>query len=279
MLVTKKINNNVAVCTDGSGRELIAFGRGIGFPAMPYELTDLTRIDRTFYNVSSQYIALLDDIPPEIIHFTARQMLLIQDRLPYETSSNLILTLADHLAFAVERSRKGVYVPMPSVYEMETNYPLEIDIGRQFVAAMEEELDLRLPKSEVQGVAMHFINARTSGAGEDAAHLEERYETILEETTRIIEMEMGFQIRRETFNYARFATHVQYLLKRVYEEKHIDSDNIQMYESIRGEYESASQCVDKIGGYLERDWKIRLTEEEKLYLIMHVNRVCSQESE
>lgn len=82
MMVLKKINNNVAICQDGNQRELIAFGKGIGFPPTPYELTDLTRIDRTFYNVSSKYISLLHDIPTEIIHFTARQMLELQDKLP-----------------------------------------------------------------------------------------------------------------------------------------------------------------------------------------------------
>ena len=279
MLVTKKINNNAAVCVDGNGRELVAFGKGVGFPSMPYELTDLSLIDQTFYDVDHRYLPLLSDIPPDVIDFTARQMALIQSELPYETSSNLILTLADHLAFAVERSKKGIYIPMPSAYELETGYPLEMEVGRRFVSAMEREFGLLLPKSEAQGVAMHFINARTSGAEEAEVKIEERYEVILEETTRIIEKEMGLAIRRDTFNYARFATHVRYLLKRVYDAKHIDTDNVQMYEAIRDEYQNVSDCVDKIGAYLTEDWKVALTEEEKLYLIMHVNRVCSQEGE
>ena len=40
MKVIKKINNNVALCLDGNQRELIAFGKGIGFKPIPYELTD-----------------------------------------------------------------------------------------------------------------------------------------------------------------------------------------------------------------------------------------------
>lgn len=278
MIVVKNINNNVSLCLDSHNKEVVVFGKGVGFIKPPAEVP-LDRIERTFYDVNQQYLPLLSDIPPEVIDFTARQMILVQGQLPYETSSNLILTLADHLAFAMERSKKGIYVPMPSVYEMETSYPLEIEVGRRFVSALEREFHLRLPKSEVQGVAMHFINARTGTADEAEANIEERYETILEETTRIIEHEMGLQIRRDTFNYARFATHVQYLLKRVYEEKHIDSANVQMYEAIRGEYQAVSGCVDKIGEYLESNWKVQLTEEEKLYLIMHVNRVCSQEAE
>lgn len=82
MVVLKKINNNVAICKDGRGRELIAFGKGIGFPQTPYVLTDLRKIERTFYNVSSQYISMLNDIPYEIIQFTANQMLTVQDELP-----------------------------------------------------------------------------------------------------------------------------------------------------------------------------------------------------
>ena len=42
MKVIKKINNNVALCLDGNQRELIAFGKGIGFKPIPYELTNKT---------------------------------------------------------------------------------------------------------------------------------------------------------------------------------------------------------------------------------------------
>lgn len=84
MVVLKKINNNVAICKDSNQQELVAFGKGIGFPPTPYVLTDLRKIERTFYNVSSQYISMLNDIPYEIIQFTATQLLLVQDELPYK---------------------------------------------------------------------------------------------------------------------------------------------------------------------------------------------------
>ena len=38
-----------------------------------------------------------------------------------------------------------------------------------------------------------------------------------------------------------------------------------------------SDCVDKICAYYKETWKLELSEEEKLYLILHVNRVCSRE--
>ena len=44
MKVIKKINNNVAICLDNNGKELIAFGNGIGFPKVPYEIHYLNKI-------------------------------------------------------------------------------------------------------------------------------------------------------------------------------------------------------------------------------------------
>lgn len=187
MIVVKKINNNVAVCKDGNNRELIAFGKGIGFPATPYELTDLRKVERTFYDVKRQYISLLSDIPYDVVQFTARHLMQVQDRLSYETNANLVLTLADHIAFVIERSKKGIYLRMPSIYEMEINYPEEVKIGKYFVDAVKKEFQVKLPKDEVQGIAMHFINARNQSPVENVPCVEQHYDEILQKTTQIIE--------------------------------------------------------------------------------------------
>lgn len=279
MIVIKKINNNVAICKDNSGRELVAFGKGIGFPAIPYELTDLRKIERTFYNISIQYIPLLKEIPYEIIQFTADELQVIQDELPCETYSNLVLTLADHIAFVIERAQKGIYVKMPSIYEIEFSYPQEVKAGRYLVGAIKRKFKIKLPKSEVQGIAMHLINARERSKTDETQEREQINEEILEETTHIIEKELSVRVQKETFNYARFATHVQYLVERIFEQKPIDTENVLLYKSVRDEYKRVSDCVDKISAYYKEKWKFELSEEEKLYLILHVNRVCSREEE
>lgn len=276
MIVVKNINNNVALCLDSKGQEVVVFGKGVGFLKPPSEVP-LSKIQRTFYDLNRKFLPLLADIPLDVIDFTAQQVAQIRGQLPYETNANLIMTLADHLAFAMTRAKKGIYTPMPSIYEMEQNYPVEVGIGRQIIKAMEQTFHVKLPKGEVQGVAMHFINASLGSPSSGQLTAEEEYETILERMTQIVEYALQVTIRRDTFNYARFATHVQYLLKRVQEESSIDSDNLQVYASIRDEYKDISACVDQIHEYLQRNWSIDLSEEEKLYLIMHINRVISQE--
>lgn len=278
MIVQKKINNNVAICTDGNQRELIAFGKGIGFPETPYELKDLRKIERTFYDVNEQYISLLNDIPYDLIQFTAQMILEVQDKLSYDTNANLALTLADHIAFAIERAQKRIYVRMPSIYELEISYPVEIEIAKEFVTAIKRNFHVNLPKNEVQGIAMHLINARgDSVLQEKTSYYEEHYEEILQQTTALIEQSFNIRVQKDTFNYVRFATHIQYLLKRVYEQNYIESSNVQLYEKLREEFQDISACVDRICEYYEQSWSLKLSQEEKLYLIMHVNRVCSKE--
>ena len=278
MRVVKKINNNVAVCLDGSGCELIAFGKGIGFPQMPYELEDLSRIDRTFYDISIQFLPLLKDIPEKILMFTARVMDQIQPSLSYVTNPNIVLTLSDHIAFAIDRQRKGIYIKMPPVYELEQNYPLETKVARQFLEAINKEFGVLLPKGEIHGIAMQFINAR-NGIPEQQVQPTNNFELLLERVTQIIEQMCTLAVRRSSFSYARFATHLEYLLQRLQDHKHISSNNLQMYTSIREEYPQSAACVDTISECLEQELVSKLTEEEKLYLILHVNRICAQESE
>lgn len=71
MQAIKKINNNTVVCVDRNGKQLIAMGRGLGFPQLPREIS-LAEIERTFYNISPQYVAAISELDPAMVDFAAR---------------------------------------------------------------------------------------------------------------------------------------------------------------------------------------------------------------
>lgn len=48
MQIIKKINTSAALALDKTGHEIVVMGKGIGFPPVPYELNDLSKIERTF---------------------------------------------------------------------------------------------------------------------------------------------------------------------------------------------------------------------------------------
>jgi len=275
--VVKKINNNVAVCLDNRGKELIAFGRGIGFPPTPYELTDLSLIQRTFYDVNPDYLGMMETLPSDVVEFTAEVVDLARATLPYPLTPNLLLTLADHIAFAIKRAREGIYIKMPLAYDLEQTYPQEIGMGRQVLEQIQSRFKIHLHRDEASGIAMAFINARVYAQGDPDVKAQADDEEILDSITAIIEAEMAVTIDRNSFNYARYATHVHYLLDRLHTGAGIDSINADIYADLREEYGSAAACVDKIAAYLAERHGFQVTDEEKLYLILHINRVCANE--
>lgn len=278
MQAIKKINNNVAICKDGNGKELIAFGKGIGFPNMPYQLTDLSKIDRTFYNIDSKYISMINEIPVDIIEFSAQIIDKANSVLSYELNANVVLTLADHIAFSIERTKKNIQIRMPLSYEVAQTYPLEMKIAESVLKEIKERFHVQLKPDEATGITMNLVNARlTHKIGNETFSAKVNQNEILEDITYIIEKELKIKVNRKTFNYARYATHMEYLLKRLYDQKKINSDNLVMYASLSAEFQQISNCVDRISTYFDDRFHCCLCEEEKLYLILHVNRICAKE--
>ena len=71
--------------------------------------------------------------------------------------------------------------------------------------------------------------------------------------------------------------HLMYLLKRIDSNQTLDTDNGIMYQSIREEFPEIAECIDKIEAYFEKRFDIQLSEEEKMYLMLHINRICVRE--
>ncbi len=166
---------------------------------------------------------------------------------------------------------------MPLSYDLEQTYPQEIRIAQRVVEEIKARFKIPLHRDEASGIAMAFINARVYSQSDPDVKAQTDDEDILDSITSIIEQEMAVTIDRDTFNYARYATHVHYLLDRLHAGEGIDSINADIYADLREEYGATAACVDKIAAYLEEQHRFQVTDEEKLYLILHINRVCANE--
>lgn len=275
MKVIKKINNNVAICLDGNNKELIAFGKGIGFPKTPYELTDLNLIQRTFYNVSPRYIELIHEIPSEMFDLAATIIDFADSEIADRVGSNIVFTLSDHIHAVVIRYKKGIIIPMPFAYDVRHLYQKEMNLGEKALKYLNRVLKLKLPPGEAVGIALHFINAENMEVSVNEK--EQHTEQIVQNITGLIEENCGFQINRNGFNYSRFVTHLQYLLKRQEEQTMLMNDNRELYEIMKTQYPDIYRVVFEIKNYIKDELKWELDNEELLYLMIHVNRLCSRE--
>lgn len=274
MEVIKKINNNVAVCIDDNGRELIAFGRGIGFGEMPYDLDDLNLIDQTYYGVDSQYFGLLNEIPEIIFDVTMRIVEYARSKIDCELSPNVLFTLADHINFAIERYKKNIMIKSPLFYDIENLYETEVEVARKAVKLIESELHVRLPNGEITSIALNLINAE-----EQSGYSNTDYDSdeVIDDITKIIEEKFNLEINRKNFNYSRFATHLQYLLKRKESNTPVSSENKKMFEAMKKEFPQTYMCVINILDYFRDKIQWNPNDEELLYLMLHINRLCTRE--
>lgn len=268
MRVEKKINNNVAVCTDGNGQELIALGRGIGFPKTPYELTDLSKIDMTFYRVSSQTVQMLTTISEDVIMVSSKIVQLAQTKLQNQFSTNVVFSLADHISFAIERIKKNEIFDFSLSYDIQHLYPKEYDVGLKALQYVKEDLKIIFPKAEATAIAMHFINAReVSSQNISKSNTDNTLNLII----GTIEDQFNIKIDKKSFAFNRFKIHLQYFLKRIESNKQIhDEISVQLIQDMMENNYQIFKCGKEIVAQLNEKYRTEITDDEMFYLMIYI---------
>lgn len=274
MKLIKKINNNFALARDSSDKLVIVSGRGIGFEQMPCELTDLSRISHTYYDVENRFITQIEAIPEDVIDVTSKAVKFANNQLKKELNPNLFFTLSDHINFAIERTKKGIHFNYGLSYEIRYLYPYEMIVAEKIVKHINKVFGCNLPEDEVSIIAMHILEAESIKTSRcDAAGTKE----IVEDVIEIVKASLNIDCDQSGFDYYRFASHIQYLLDRKHQDAAIVSANRKIYDSIIKDFPETYQCVIKIKTYFSSKHSWDISEEELLYLMLHINRLSSKE--
>lgn len=277
MRAIKKINNNVALCIDGAGQQVIAIGKGIGFGSMP-RTVELAKIERTFYDIDESYAELFRQVSPELLRMSARFVERAQQVLPYPISSNAALTMADHIHFALQRAKKKIRMELPLTYELKHQYPLEMELAEELRRSL-QKIQIFLPETETAGLAINLMNARVSQDGAAPEPEGQGSEELLDMVTHTVEENLKVKIDRTTFNFARFATHIYYLSQRLEHNQPIVNVNLSMYEKMRDSFPALADCAESIALKIYDQFGERLLEDEKLYLMLHINRIIDRQDD
>ena len=272
MKVIQNINNNVAVCLDGNNNEVIAFGKGIGFHTPPYEIEDMAIIKRTFYDVNPKLLQLINQIDEDVLEIAA-MTIDYAFKLDSIFGDNAVFTLADHIQFAIKRFKEHLFMKFSLYYDLEYMNPGEVEVGNYAYELIKNRLHITLPKEEIYGIAMHLINVQTTN---EASNGNANKDSILD-VTSIIERYFQISIDKKGFNYARFVSHIEYLFKRYKDGYAITSINKELFHTLKEEYPQAYQCAMQLSRYFCDVINMNLCEEELLYLMLHINRLCSRE--
>ena len=273
MKVIKNINNNVSLCLDSNNIEVVAFGKGIGFTKPQYEV-DLNQVQRTYYDIDPMYINMISDIPEEILDISDNIINYARIKLENPVSSNIVITLADHINFAIQRYKENMNIKLPIVHDIQYLFETEMETGEYALKLIKKKLKVFLPKEEAAYIALHIINAESMNKNKKQEKLDEE---VIDDICDIIEKDFQIKVDKIGFNYSRFVSHMHYLLKRGKKNEMVKSENQKLYESLINTYPKTYECIQHVRKYLKDQMNWDLSDEECIYLMLHINRLCARE--
>lgn len=274
MKIVKKLNNNVALAINNNNEEVIVVGKGIGFTKTPYELKDESILEKIYISSKNNVgFDVLNNIPSEVISYTQKIIDAGEKRLKKEFTSTIFFTLADHINFSVERFKEGIILQSPLQWEIKHLYPNEYKIGLEAVNILKKETRMEIPDIEATSIALHFINAQT---GRNEMSETTKITSIIGQILNIIKYYYKMDFDEESFEFTRFVTHIRYFILRQVNGATFSNDNEDVYSIIKLKYENELICVKKIEKYLLENYNWICSNDEKLYLIMHIQRITKK---
>jgi len=273
VITIKKSLNNSMLLVDNDQREMILFGKGIGFGAKPGTNIDLAQVEKVFLPLSDlksrHFLSLTDTIPAAFFDISHEILILARRLCGDKLNSVLLFTLAEHLHFAVERSRSGQRILNKLSWEVKRYYPQEYSVGLQARAQVNEKFEVELPEEEAVNIAFHLINA-SSQDNDSTAHQQVE---LVNRIADIVRYKLGRTIDTQSVNYMRFITHLRYFAERVLAGKIALSETEDFYQELMRHRPDAMTVAWAIRDYVQDKYQLTLPKDELTWLSIHISRL------
>lgn len=278
MKIEKVINNNIVSAVDEEGREAVVMGRGLGFRAKPGTVLPKKGIEKIFWikseTLAQQFKELLSQMPMEHVKVSGDIIAYAKENLSMELNQSIYVTLTDHINFAIMRYKEGIKPQNALLWEIKRFYTREFGIGMYALKVIEEQLNIRLPEDEAGFIALHFVNAEYGTRIRDAI----KFPNLVKEILEIVKAELEMEFDENSLHYERFVTHVKFLLQRIYKNETLPDEESELSEMMRKKYKREYACSQKVAAYINRETQTILSNEEIMYLAIHIRRVAEAET-
>lgn len=283
MRIKKVVNNNILCVIDDKGKEMMVTGRGIGFQRKIGERLDEEQVEKVYRMEGKaeqrKLRELVEQIPLEHIRLTQELIDYIKSQITQELNEALLITLADHISFAIKRKKKGIEFDNPLTREIMCYYPLEYQLGQYCLKVIESQLKVELGKAEASFIALHIVNAELN------TDMSQMYDitSLLDGCVRVTEFYYNEKLDRDSLNFNRFTVHLRYLMQRLFKntmlKETIKEEDIFFRQLIQRNCKQHYECARRIAAYIEANYEITVSEEELVYLTIHLKRLHPEEDE
>jgi beta-glucoside operon transcriptional antiterminator len=272
----KVLNNNVVVTVDAQGHERVLMGRGLGFQLKPADSIDPSKVEKTYILDSDTDSLHAEEVfsttPYSVIEAVTEGLEEAERSLGRDLGRAVAIAIMDHIRFVLERLSKGVRIPTATMPELGVLYPDEFAAAQAMAHTIGARLDIDLPDEETVFLATHLLNVTREEPGGSAAVLFRRVQHV------IVTVEKFYDITLDKLgpDYARFVLHVKFLLQRLVTQKMLRNSDSSFYDFAVDRYPRAFECAQLVSAYVQASTGSQLTNEEVLYLIVHIERLTQR---
>ena len=210
--ITRVLNNNALLVSDDENNEVILLGKGAGFGRKTGEKLSDSGGAREFRlskeDSRREMIGTEAGIGPLYLEI-AGSVIEKAECVFSGFSSDILLPLADHIAFAAKRNQDGIYIPNPYIPDIKVLYPKEFSIAWDCRDLILERAGYEVTEDEACFIALHIHSGLSNEAVSSTIH----YTQVISSCMKLIEKRTG-RLDHSSPVYARIESHIYYLIDR-----------------------------------------------------------------
>lgn len=279
MKILKTFNNNICLVEDAKHQEMILMGKGIAFGLKKDDEVDPNKIDKKFVfdtkELNDKFNALFDQVPVKYIELSSNIIDYATKALNIIFDNSIYLALSDHISYAIERYQNGEVLKNALLFDIKKFYPNEFKVALKALDMIAYETDIKMSEDEAGFIAMHFVNASQSG---EAMSQTIAVTKMVEDILQIVEYHYHLALDVNSINYIRFVSHIRFFARRLFSNEIYNDDQDDLFEQIRNKYPTSYQCSLKVKKYILLNYNIDLGNDEMVYFMLHINRVCTRQN-
>lgn len=270
MTTHKVFNNNAVATVYPDGREAILVGAGIGFGRRPGDPVDKNKIEKIYFvqnDLQTRFLQLLKNARPDALQ-AAESILAHAQKQGLALKNQLILSLTDHICFALERQEQGIALPYLMMSETRMLYPAEFEIGLWALGKIHELCGVALPDYEAGYIALHLASAEMNR--------DEVYNCLklVNGVTEIIKDTYGIQLNPDNLDTIRLTTHLKFLSQRIFRRSQWKDDDMDdIYQMLLRKHPKNAVCLAQISTFIRNHFSYELNHQEKVYLAIHLTKL------
>lgn len=281
MQVKKIFNNNVLLALEGE-KEQVLIGRGIGFQKHTGDAVDMANVEQVFAPTTDSWMGnfkkLVADIDPEYFEVAATIIKEATERLQTQFNENMLISLTDHIHFAVYRMQNHIEIHNEILWEIKRIYRNEFQIGLWALDLINQHFGVQLPEDEAGFIGIKFVeNSMSDQDGDQTRAMTSLINGILD----IVKYQLRLDLDEDGLNYQRFLVHLRFFARHLASKQSTGSitavDDV-LYRHVTQRFTTAFACVEKICAFVKQKTGTDVNANEQIFLTIHVQRILAEVS-